>query len=202
MSHDQPQSHASHDEQSISARVTSSTAEDSLERATTDVDAHRVDTAAVTTASTPAAAADTVDRYPNCFKANNTAALVVGAHSRQFWGSHIAERHALEDELLSDAGFSRDEAPVALRLAVEGIASATLILRSAFDRIGEAGGPLTVDARGRSAFLIWLQAFDRQERGLRLVGLSRKPKPVNPLDAVRQAVIEANQRQPAQTTTA
>jgi hypothetical protein len=69
-----------------------------------------------------------------------------------------------------------------------------LIQRSAFERIGEAGGPLTIKGKGRRAFLVWLQAFDRVEQALRLIGLKRQSKPVNPLDAVRQAVIEANRK--------
>jgi hypothetical protein len=118
--------------------------------------------------------------------------MLVGERSAAFWRAQAAERQEIEHELIRDAGFSPDDAPAALRLAVESIAQATLIARSAFARIGEAGGPLTSKGRGRRAFVVWLQSIDRLARGLRLVGLQRRSKPVNPLDAVRQAVIEAN----------
>jgi hypothetical protein len=126
------------------------------------------------------------------FLPGHTASMVVGSRSAAFWRAHAAERAAIEQELISDAGFAPEDAPAALRLAVEGIAQATVVLRSAFERIGEAGGPLTMTGRGRRAFVVWLQTFDRLERGLRLVGLQRRSKPVNPLDAIRQAVIDAN----------
>jgi hypothetical protein len=75
-------------------------------------------------------------------------------------------------------------------LAVEAIAQATLISRSAFERIGESGGPLTARGRGRRAFAIWVQALDRLERGLRLVGLERRPKPAV---SFAQSIAKANQ---------
>lgn len=128
------------------------------------------------------------------FLPGNRTNLVVRHRSMAFWSAQDAARRELETELLSDAGFTPIDAPRALQLAVEAIAQATLISRSAFARVGEAGGPLTIRGNGRRAYLVWLQAFDRLERGLRLVGLERKTKPINPLDAVRQAVIEANSK--------
>jgi hypothetical protein len=128
------------------------------------------------------------------FQVGNTASLVVGGRSAAFWRAQAAARRALEAELMADAGFGPDDAPAALKLAVESLAQAMLIQRSAFERIGEAGGPLTIKGKGRRAFLVWLQAFDRVEQALRLIGLKRQSKPVNPLDAVRQAVIEANRK--------
>jgi hypothetical protein len=126
------------------------------------------------------------------FAAGNTASLVVGARSTAFWAAQEGARRAIEVEVINDAGFIPDDAPEALKLAVEALAQATLIARSAFHRIDEEGGPLTTKGRGRRAFVAWQQAVDRQDRALRLLGLQRKPRPVDPMAAVRQAIVEAN----------
>jgi hypothetical protein len=128
------------------------------------------------------------------FQSGNIAALVVGDRSMRFWRAQADARRAIEAELLSDAGFRPDDAPAALRLAVEAITQATLIQRSAFERIGEAGGPLTIRGRGRRAFLVWLQASDRLDRSLRLVGLERKARPV-PTVAEYIAAHDADRRE-------
>lgn len=56
-------------------------------------------------------------------------------------------------------------------------------------------GPLTGKGRTRAALTAWLAVVDRLQKSAMALGLERKSKPVNPLDAVRAAVIEANQRQ-------
>ena len=53
-------------------------------------------------------------------------------------------------------------------------------------------GPLTGKGRTRAALTNWLQVVDRLQRSAMALGLERKAKPVNPLDAVRRAVEEAN----------
>jgi hypothetical protein len=53
-------------------------------------------------------------------------------------------------------------------------------------------GPLTGKGRTRAALTAWLAVVDRLQKSAMALGLERRAKPVNPLDAVRAAVIEAN----------
>lgn len=115
-------------------------------------------------------------------------ALKVGQHSQTFWDAQDDARRELRAAIIADAGHSTDDAPRALSLAAESIAQATLVRDAAFARIIEAGGPLTSRGRTRRAFSVWLTSLDRLERNLRLVGLRRIPKPVDPLQAVRDHV--------------
>jgi hypothetical protein len=113
----------------------------------------------------------------------NRGALVAGADSTRFWAQAEAAQREIEAGLLQDAGHGADDAPRALRLAVAGIAQAALVRDSAYQRLVESGGPLTSRGRGRRAFVIWLQASERLHRGLQLVGLERRTKPVTSLTA-------------------
>lgn len=119
-------------------------------------------------------------------------ALVVGQHAATFWHEQGEARQAIEHAILRDAGHTPDDAPEALRLAASSIAMSALVQSSAFTRLVEGGGPLTTRGRTRRAYTVWLAASDRLERGLKLVGLTRKARPVDPLEAVRRAVEEAN----------
>lgn len=111
------------------------------------------------------------------FRAGNRASLVVGARSAQFWAAHAAERTAIVEGIVADAGHVIEDAPRALLAAAEGIAQALLLRDSAFERLVESGGPLTASGRTRRAFTIWAATLDRVERHLRLVGLRRVPRP-------------------------
>jgi hypothetical protein len=122
----------------------------------------------------------------------NGLAVVVGVNSGAFWQAHHQARQDLRSAILSDAGYTTDDAPRALAIAAESIAQATLIRDSAYLRLAEAGGPLAASGRVRRAFHAWVQASDRLERYLRLVGLDRKARPVDPMERVRRAVEEAN----------
>lgn len=53
-------------------------------------------------------------------------------------------------------------------------------------------GPLTAKGKTRAALSAWLLVVDRLHRSALALGLERKQKPANPLDAVRRAVAEAN----------
>jgi len=115
------------------------------------------------------------------FRSGNKAAIVVGEHSQAFWAGVEARRREIEDALIADAGHARDDAPQALRLVVAGIAEAALLKTSAFERIVASGGPLTSDGRARRAYQVWLSASERLHRGLQLVGLSRRARPLTSL---------------------
>jgi hypothetical protein len=59
----------------------------------------------------------------------------------------------------------------------------------------QAIGPLSAKGRARSALNAWLQIVDRLHRSALALGLERRSRPVDPLDAVARAVIEANRTQ-------
>ena len=122
----------------------------------------------------------------------NSNAVVTGLTSVQFWNEHDQARHDVRVAIITDAGYAEADAPLALVLAADTIAQATLIRDSVLQRMAQQGGPLTSGNRIRRSFAVWCQAVDRLERHLRLVGLERRAKPVDPLDAVRQAVEEVN----------
>ena len=124
----------------------------------------------------------------------NTNAVVVGHKTADFWREHDATRQETRQAVIADAGHSEADAPHALALAADGIAQASILRDAAYLRLVEMGGPLTSHGRARRAFGVWLQASDRLERQLRLVGLQRRSKPVDPMEGVRLAVEEANQR--------
>lgn len=120
---------------------------------------------------------------------SNGLALVVGVNSRVFWAEHDAARHELRTAIIADAGHSAEDAPCALTIAAESIAQATLIRDSAYLRLAESGGPLASSGRVRRAFHAWIQASDRLERGLRLVGLRRMPRPAP--SSFSEAILQA-----------
>jgi hypothetical protein len=122
----------------------------------------------------------------------NGLALLTGESSSQFWAEHAEAHRERADAVIADAGHTRTDAPRALTIAADSIAQATLIRDSAYLRLAESGGPLASSGRVRRAFAVWATAVDRVERHLRLVGLRRLSRPVDPMTAVRNAVEEAN----------
>ena len=111
----------------------------------------------------------------------NDLALVVGHRSAAFWREHAEAQREIRDAIIADAGHEPGDAPRALELAADGAAQAALIRDSAFTRMVQQGGPLTVKGKTRHAFKIWCAALDRAERHLRLVGLRREPRPAQTL---------------------
>ena len=117
----------------------------------------------------------------------NDLALVVGHRSAAFWREHAVAQREIRDAIIADAGHEPGDAPRALELAADGAAQAALIRDSAFDRMVQQGGPLTVKGKTRHAFKVWCAALDRAERHLRLVGLQRQARPVESLAEVMGA---------------
>jgi hypothetical protein len=85
----------------------------------------------------------------------------------------------MAEALLADAGYTREDAPVALRTAVDGLTQAAVLRDAMFVRVVELGGPTSERGRRRSAVDLWVAASDRAERLLRLVGLERSTKRIN-----------------------
>jgi hypothetical protein len=132
-----------------------------------------------------------------CAKGHNRVgvagpALFTGEQSATFWQAAEHVRRETVAAVLADRGHTEEDAPRALVIAASGLAQAALMRDANFERVVAAGGPLTATERARRAFSAWLQACDRTEKYLRLVGLHRVPRPVDPHEAVRRAVEEAN----------
>jgi hypothetical protein len=110
------------------------------------------------------------------FTAGNKAALIVGDRSAAFWNDVDALKRDIARQLVSDAGFTDDDAPEALRRVADGLAQAVLVRDSAFQRLVESGGPLTSSGRARRAFAVWVAACDRVERHAKVLGLQRRSR--------------------------
>jgi hypothetical protein len=134
--------------------------------------------AAVTPAAPFGSTGVGADRGPDGrFQRGNGAAVVVGAHSAAFWAAQESARRAFVTQVLADHGFAADDAPGALVAAAEGAAQAVLLRDAAFLRVAETGGPTSLRGRRRAAFNVWLDACDRFERLVRVLGVSRRSRP-------------------------
>jgi len=68
-----------------------------------------------------------------------------------------------------------------------------LIRDAAYDRLTRLGGPMSSADRARRAFTVWESAAAGVERHVKLLGLKRRQRHVDPMVALRQAVERANQ---------
>lgn len=93
--------------------------------------------------------------------------------------------------IVADLGGPDSISALALRMA-ERHARLELVDDFLFDNLQRLG-PLTGKGRQRAALTAWLAVVDRLHKSGLALGLERRAKPVNPLDAVRRAVEEANQ---------
>jgi hypothetical protein len=121
--------------------------------------------------------------------------VVVGGRSLQFWRTVTEARQAIADAVIADQGHSRTDAPKALMLLADSVAQSALLQASAFDRLCEAGGPMTSPGPTPRACAAGATAPDRLKHHLRLVGLRRLMKPVDPLEALQRAVADAQEPQ-------
>jgi hypothetical protein len=125
----------------------------------------------------------------------NTASLLVGERSVQFWAAAEDAHREIVTQALADAGHTPACAPRTLTITAEGLAQATLLRDSAYDRLKRLGGPLSSsNDRARRAFTVWESAAASVERHVKLLGLKRRQKHVDPMVALRAAVERANGR--------
>jgi len=133
-------------------------------------------------------------RCPACGRwlPGNSAAVVVGERSRQFWKANEEERRQLEDRIIRDAGYTRDTAPVGLLLAARTAAQAASLQEAAYDRVNQSGGPLTSSDRPRRAYRVWCNSSDRLDRAQRLIEGMERPadrRPMAALEAVPEVAL-------------
>jgi hypothetical protein len=123
----------------------------------------------------------------------HTASMVVGHRSVAFWDAAQDAVNAIVRDVLRDAGQTPADAPRALTAAAEGLAQAILIRDAAFDRLRVLGGPTSAsNDRARRSFVVWATALASAERHLKLIGLKRRTKHVDPMVALHAAVERAN----------
>lgn len=111
-------------------------------------------------------------------------ALVAGERSVLFWAAAEDQRREIISAVIQDAGHSVTDAPEALRRLADSLAQAVLIQGSSFQRIVEAGGPMTSSDRARRAFDVWVKATQAVERHARALSLERVPRAT--VDIARQ----------------
>jgi hypothetical protein len=99
---------------------------------------------------------------------------------------------------LADLGVTRAEASSAQLMVARDIALFSIIeqnlLAAELEAAGSRGRMPFTTAKGRTATIVarLLAVNGHKRRLLQMIGLERRAKPVNPIDAVRAAVIEAN----------
>ena len=124
----------------------------------------------------------------------NTLALRTGLRSQQLIEHpDIAEWHREQVEAISaDLGGDAELSALA-RASVREAARLEVIVAALGDELLEHG-VLTGKGKSRAATNVYLHVLDRFVRLTSTLGLERRQRHVNPLDAVHAAVAEANQR--------
>ena len=111
--------------------------------------------------------------------------------SEQFWSA----LEPLKDEIILrlTQDFALDgSAIMTLFGTMDAYAEAHLLRKAMFLRLTELGGPVTDKGKARGLLKTYLAAMDRELKLAQTLGFERKAKSLNPLDAVRAAVAEAN----------
>lgn len=111
--------------------------------------------------------------------------------STQFWAAVAPAKAALAERVALDLAADSDTATTMLGL-IDAYAEARLFRTAMFLRLTDLGGPVTTKGKARALYKAYLAALDREMKLATTIGLDRRTKPVNPLDAVRAAVEEAN----------
>jgi len=131
------------------------------------------------------------DRASGRFLRGNTASVVSGERSRQFWQAAHQERVAKRLALLRQRGFSSEgDAPPALAAVCDGAAQAILVRDGTFNRLIESGGPTTTNDRPRAVLRAWEAASDRALKHLQAIGLETRER-----DALDCTITEWAERQ-------
>jgi hypothetical protein len=133
------------------------------------------------------------------FQKGNTFSLKHGGFSEQVKRALLPEQAAILESLAEKrAEIERDLGGAeTLSVLTRDLANRYLELCVVADYLGGklvTEGPLTPKGNQRAALTAYLGVIDRLQRLALTLGLERRQKPVNPLDAVRHAVEEANKR--------
>jgi hypothetical protein len=139
------------------------------------------------------------DRVTGRFLRGNLAAMITGERSRQFWQAAEASRREMRRAYLAQRGFAREQdAPATLVAAADGAAQAVLLRNGAFERVIEAGGPVTTNDRQRAVVKSWENASDRAFRHLQVIGLESRESDVLDLSPAEWVAQQQERREAAQ----
>jgi hypothetical protein len=123
--------------------------------------------------------------------AGNLGRLVTFEESTQFWAAVAPAKAELVSRVASDLAADATT-PTTLLGLIEAYAEARLFRTAMFLRLTDLGGPITVKGKARALYKAYLAASERETKLAQLIGLERRTKLVDPLDAVRAAVHEAS----------
>lgn len=122
----------------------------------------------------------------------NTLNLRHGLRSVQLLAQpDVQEWHSAQVEAITGDLGGDGELTALARASIREVARLEVILAALGQEL-MTGGVLTGKGNTRAATLTYLQVLDRFTRLSGNLGLQRRQKPTNPLDAVRRAVKEAN----------
>lgn len=125
------------------------------------------------------------------FVAGTLASGTTLARSEQFWSAVEPAKRELVAHVRTDLAVDDSTVETLLGL-IDAYVEVRLFRTSMFLRLVDQGGPITTKGKARALYRAYLDALDRETKLAQVLGLERKSKPVNPLDAVRAAVVEAN----------
>jgi hypothetical protein len=131
------------------------------------------------------------DAQTGRFVEGTPAAMKTGEGSGVFWCEVAEAKRELMASVLADLAVDANT-PATLVGVIEAYAEARLLRTAMFLRLGDQGGPVTTKGKTRALFKSYLAALDRETRLAQVLGLVRRQKHIDPLDAVRAAVVEAN----------
>jgi hypothetical protein len=127
------------------------------------------------------------------FIAGAVAAGTTLARSAQFWRAVEDVKRELASRVSADLA-ADDQAPETLRGLIDAYAEARILRSAMFLRIADLDGPISAKGAARALFKTYLAALDRETKLAMVLGLQRRSKHVDPIEAVRQAVAEANRK--------
>ena len=113
------------------------------------------------------------------------------SRSVQFWRAVEPAKRELVERVRRDFACDGDSVETLLGL-IDGYAEARLFRMTMFLRIVDTGGPISPKGKMRAFYDAYLKALDRETKLAMVLGLERRSKPVQPLDAIRQAIAQAN----------
>lgn len=123
--------------------------------------------------------------------ANQIARNEIGA-IKQRASLQVDAKEEIKSRVLTDLGAEDDGPSETLSGLVSRYAEVVLLAGAYYDYLEQQGGPIGVRGRQRAAVTGYLAALDRQMKLATTIGLERKQRPCNPIDAIRRAVAEAN----------
>lgn len=125
------------------------------------------------------------------FLPGNTSNVSTLKNSEAFWTAveplqmEIIERVARDLALDSHGAFT-------MFRTLDLYAQMTLLREGAWHQLIQRGGPVTNKGAARALLRVYLIAADRELKLAQVLGLERRTKRIDPIDAIRAAVVEAN----------